>query len=295
MKHKLKTTLILLGMFLLTQFIGLFVINSYNFHGLPTAFESQEVTFLSFLPSLVFAILLIMLLMKYKQKIVMRIWFTLVVIIALYLTFNSFLMSANVRIGYLALLLAIPLGLLKVFRPTNKIHNFTEVLIYPGIAAIFVPILGVYSVLILLILISAYDMWAVWHSEIMQKMAKFQMEEVGIFGGFLISSLTKKQREEIRKYKLQKTKTKNLKKLKKMKINLAMLGGGDVVFPIITAGVYMVAFNSIIPAIFIIVGAFLGLTYLLSVSEKKKFYPAMPFISGGIFIALAIWFLLSLI
>ncbi|MBC8434937.1 hypothetical protein H8D91_00335 [archaeon] len=204
-------------------------------------------------------------------------------------------MSANVRIGYLALLLAIPLGLLKVFRPTNKIHNFTEVLIYPGIAAIFVPILGVYSVLILLILISAYDMWAVWHSEIMQKMAKFQMEEVGIFGGFLISSLTKKQREEIRKYKLQKTKTKNLKKLKKMKINLAMLGGGDVVFPIITAGVYMVAFNSIIPAIFIIVGAFLGLTYLLSVSEKKKFYPAMPFISGGIFIALAIWFLLSLI
>jgi presenilin-like A22 family membrane protease len=293
MKHRLKTTLILLEMFLLTQFIGLFVIASYNSHGLPEAFESNEVSLLSIIPSFIFAILLILFLMKYKQKIIMRIWFTLVVIIALYLTINSIFLSTNLKLGYLAFILATGLAFLKVFKPTNKIHNITEVLIYPGVAAVFVPILGIFSVLFLLILISIYDMWAVWHSGIMQKMAKYQMEEVGIFGGFLIPSLTKKQKEEIREYKLQKTK--NLKKLKKMKVQLAMLGGGDVIFPIITAGVFMTIFNSIIPALFIIFGALAGLTYLLSVSEKKKFYPAMPFISGGIFISLAIWYLISLI
>ncbi len=288
MKHKLKTTLILLGLFLLTQFIGLFIVNHYNTNGLPAAFESQEVSFFSLLPSFIFAILLILLLMKYKQKIIMRIWFTLVVIIALYLTFNAFF-----GLGYLALFMALIFAFLKVFKPTNQIHNFTEILIYPGIAAVFVPILGVFSVLVLLILISVYDIWAVWHSGIMQKMAKFQMEEVGIFGGFLIPSLTKKQKQLIQKYRLQKTKTKNLKQLKKMKIRLAMLGGGDVIFPIIVAGVFMITYSSIIPALFVIFGALAGLTYLLIVSEKKKFYPAMPFISAGIFIALAIWFLLN--
>lgn len=295
MKHKLKTTLILLGMFLLTQFIGLFVISTYNNQGLPSAFQSQEVSFLTLLPSFVFAILLILLLMKYKQKIVMRIWFTFVVIIALYLTFNAFFVDMNLQLEYLAFSLALFFGLFKTFRPTKIIHNFTEVLIYPGISAVFVPILGVFSVLILLIIISAYDIWAVWHSGIMQKMAKFQMEEVGIFGGFLIPSLTKKQKTEIKKYKLEKNKTKNLKKMKKMKINLAMLGGGDVIFPIITAGVFMVAYNSLIPALFIIFGAFTGLSYLLKISQKKKFYPAMPFISAGIFIGLAIWYLLLLL
>lgn len=287
-KHKLKTTLILLGMFLLTQFIGLFVINSYNTNGLPPAFESQEVSFFSLLPSFVFVILLILLLMKYKQRLIMRIWFTIVVIIALYLTFKAFL-----TFEYLALFMALLFAYLKIFKPTNQIHNFTEVLIYPGIAAVFVPILGVFSVLVLLIIISIYDMWAVWHSGVMQKMAKFQMEEVGIFGGFLITNLTKKQREMVRKFRMQKTK--NLAKLKKMKIRVAMLGGGDVIFPIITAGVFMIHYGSIIPALFVILGAFVGLTYLLFTSEKKKVYPAMPFISVGIFAALFFWFLLKMI
>jgi presenilin-like A22 family membrane protease len=181
---------------------------------------------------------------------------------------------------------------MKIFRPTNKIHNFTELLIYPGIAAIFVPMLSVFSIIILLILISVYDIWAVWHSGIMQKMAKYQMEEVGVFGGFLISNLTKEQREMIKKFRAQKTKSIG-KKLKKLKIKIAMLGGGDVIFPIITSGVFMIAYRSIVPALFIIFGALAGLTYLLFTSEKKKFYPAMPFISVGIFIALAIWYLLA--
>jgi hypothetical protein len=44
-------------------------------------------------------------------------------------------------------------------------------------------------------------MWAVWKSQIMQKMAKFQMEELRLFGGFMIPSVPKKVKDQIKKIK----------------------------------------------------------------------------------------------
>ena len=166
----------------------------------------------------------------------------------------------------------------------------TELLIYPGIACVFVPILTPVSVIILLVLISIYDMWAVWKSGIMQKMAKFQMEEMKIFGGFLIPSASKKTKEQIDNVK-QKYKGKKIPdfvKKKKYKINLAILGGGDVIFPIITGGVFMRSYG-IVPALFIMAGAFLGLIFLFANSKKGRSYPAMPYISAGIFLSILLW------
>jgi hypothetical protein len=97
--------------------------------------------------------------------------------------------------------------------------------------------------------------------------------------------------------KFSKSELKN----KKIKANVAILGGGDVVFPIITAGVVFltntislpfglfpnfVFTGGLLPAIFVIIGAALGLSYLLFFAEKKKFYPAMPFITLGIFLGI---------
>jgi presenilin-like A22 family membrane protease len=79
-----------------------------------------------------------------------------------------------------------------------------------------------------------------------------------------------------------------------MKISMAILGGGVVVFPIITAGVFMLALGMSY-AISVILGALVGLTLLLIFSEKKKFYPAMPFISAGIFLGLLVCWLISFI
>jgi len=128
-------------------------------------------------------------------------------------------------------------------------------------------------------------------------MAKYQMNELKIFGGFLIPHASKKAKMQLRKIRLIKSKTKQKSELKKSKIRIqmALLGGGDVVFPIITAGVFMRAFNSIQPALFIIFGALVGLSYLFLNSEKKKFYPAMPFITIGIFAGLVAWILTGII
>ena len=156
-------------------------------------------------------------------------------------------------------------------------------MIYPGIASVFVPILNVWTIVSLLVLISIYDMWAVWHSGIMQKMAKYQIHTLKVFSGFFVPYVSKKVRQQINKWKQSMTK-KQLDK-KKIKVNVAILGGGDIVFPIITAGV-MLKTLGLASAIFVILGATLGLAYLFFAAEKKKFYPAMPFISAGIFLGI---------
>lgn len=295
MKHRLSITILLLAMFLATQFLGLFVANQLN-QNLPYGLEetnqdiNQSPIFIVL--NFVFAFAIIFTLIKYKLKTIIKIWFFLVIILALSISIYAILTSAlgfRPEIEMVAFLIAIPLATLKVFRPNSIIHNSTELLIYPGIATVFISILSPKSIMILLIFISFYDMWAVWKSGIMQKMAKFQMEEVKIFGGFLLPTFDKKTKKKLSEIK-EKYKNKKIPKSikeKKFKVNLAILGGGDVVFPIITAGVFL-KYHGIIPALMIIAGAFLGLLFLFINTKKDKAYPAMPYISAGIFLSILI-------
>ncbi len=310
MKHNLKITILLLAMFLVTQFIGLYVVNNYSklkfIDGkiqnvtapeLPFGLETPEIQkesdyrdfFYAIIFAFVVAISLLFLLSKFNMAFILKLWFFIVVIIALTITFNSFIPTFNYKI-FLVLAITISLAYYKIYQKNFLIHNFTELLIYPGIAAVFVPILNLFWIIILLILISIYDMWAVWHSGIMQKMAKYQINKLNIFSGFFVPYLSRSQRIKFEAMKnLPKSKIKN----QKIKANVAILGGGDVIFPIITAGVVLKTFG-LLPALFVIFGATLGLAYLFFAAEKKKFYPAMPFISAGIFLGMILSYLIGL-
>lgn len=223
-------------------------------------------------------------LMKFRAEIFLRLWFFLVVAIALAITLNTI----SLIFGWptiIALIVALPLSFLKVFKRNIIIHNITELAIYPGIAAIFVPLLNIWVTVILLIIISIYDMLAVWKFGFMQKMAKYQIQKVRVFSGFFVPYLGKKQKQELSK--LPKSKLKN----KKVRVSVAILGGGDVVFPIILAGTVLIQLG-IIQAIIISIGATLSLAALFLFSQKGKAYPAMPFITVGCFIALTIAYLI---
>jgi presenilin-like A22 family membrane protease len=304
-------------MFLITQFIGLYVIHSDPFHittkdasGQVIVAENpslswiqppevrQESDFGIYLGSVIFAfifaIVLLFLLTKFKIDFILRGWFFLVVIIALFISFNAFF-PKTIYFTIPLLLLAITLAFFKIFKRNFLLHNLTELLIYPGIAAVFVPILNFWTVLVLLLIISVYDIWAVWHSGIMQKMAKYQINNLKVFSGFFVPYISRKLRMKLRKLKKTKSKSMNLRKIK---VNLAILGGGDVIFPIITAGVIFKTANitlpfglpaftgGLVPALFAVFGAALGLASLLLFSQKKKFYPAMPFITAGILLGM---------
>jgi presenilin-like A22 family membrane protease len=311
MKHNIKITAMLLGMFLVTQLIGLYVVNFYMSDGiqLPYGFNQQvpeKATtndYTQFLIGLVIsfaiAVFLVFILMRISAVWFLRAWFFVVIALALGLTITIVTMKFGIIYpSFFALLIGIVLAYIKVFQKNILVHNLTELLIYPGIAAIFVSFLNLGTTIIILILISIYDIWAVWHSGVMQKMAKFQMNSVGVFGGFFIPYASKKIKEKIKllrlKFKEQKIPEHVIKK-HNIKINLAILGGGDVVFPIIAAGVVLKTFNNIWSAIAVIIGATLALLYLFLLAKKRKYYPAMPYLTTGILIGMLVGWAISAI
>ena len=301
MKHTIQVTVILISMFFIAQLIGIYVANFYtpdeapgksgdptailnrSDYKLPEPFTPPEdiepkTSVVSILVALAIAVILMLILMKLKAELVLRIWFLVVVILGIALALNTFIPVKNSVI--IAGIIAIPLGLIKIFQRNLIIHNITELLIYPGIASVFIPLLSIWAVIFLLVIISVYDIYAVWHAGFMQKMAKYQIEKVRVFSGFLIPYLGKKQKQLIKK-------AKESKKPKKVGIQVAILGGGDVIFPMLLSGVVLATLG-ISQAIIIAIGATLALTFLFYISEKGKFYPAMPFISAGCFLGLLV-------
>ncbi len=155
---------------------------------------------------------LIFLLIKYMQLLLWKLWYFCAIFFALLLGFAAFVNQSY------ALLAALIFAGLKTFRPSVIIHNFTELFIYGGLAAFFVWIFNVQSAIILLILISVYDMYAVWKSKHMIKLAKFQTKSQ-MFAGLFIP------------YKLGSLRKSKGKKVSQKKVKSAILGGGDIAFP----------------------------------------------------------------
>ena len=228
MKHNLKITIVLFIMFLLTQFIGLYVVDHYSstkvIDGVQTEIESPDLPFglkspeirektdyTGFFYGIIFAFIIalsiLFLLTKFNAEFILRLWFFVVVIIALSISFIAILPKFQYA-TLLGLIIALPLAFIKIYKKEFIIHNLTELFVYPGIAAVFVPILNIYTIILLLILISIYDMWAVWKSGIMQKMAKYQINKLNIFSGFFVPYADKKTKKKI---KLLKQKHKDKK------------------------------------------------------------------------------------
>ena len=150
----------------------------------------------------------------------------------------------------LAFLLAALATIYKVIKKNLIVHNVSELFVYGGLVSIFVTIFSVASVLILLILISIYDYIAVYRTRHMIALARFQTK-LSLFAGFIIP----------------------------YKNRSAILGGGDIGFPLLFTAVAMKAFGSVAFIIPFFTGA--ALFILLARAEKKKFYPAMPYLSAG--------------
>jgi presenilin-like A22 family membrane protease len=292
MKHNFNITLTIILLFFLSQFFGLVIIDGYIDHqtttetgnitytALPMNLERPEVeesiSYMYIITAVLIATAIVYLLFKFKKTNWWRTWFFLAVFLGLTIAFNVFLGT------YIAAALALILAFYKVFRQNIIVHNITELFIYGGIAAIFVPIMNLQSIAILLVLISIYDMIAVWQSKHMIKLAKFQTGAKAFAGISLPYALKKGKAKFIRQVK------KSEKNLKKVKVKSAILGGGDIIFPLIFAGVilktimltneYLIGFlKTLTIPIFVSIALFL----LLIKAKKDKFYPAMPFLSLG--------------
>jgi len=307
MKHTLSITIIIVLIFFLSQIIGLYALNvNTKVTQTPEGaiiVEHEEtaigerpdiqgpVTFVYIVIAILIGTGLLLLLVRLKK---IKIWK------ALY--FFAVWMTCSITIGvftydFLAFSVCFILAFFKIFRPNVWIHNLTELFIYAGIAIIFVPLLDIVWVALLLLAISAYDMFAVWKSKHMISLAEFQTKSKA-FAGVLLSY----------KFKLKPSKAKKPKKGEKVKVReeyrSAVLGGGDIAFPMIFAGVVMDSmirmgihtkvfaflYSLIIPIIVAIV-----LFILLAKARSDRFYPAMPFLTFGCFVGYGLVWLVNFV
>jgi len=293
MKHTLKITIILVLLFFLSQVVGLAITNQYIDHEktaetgvttweeLPYEIERPPVEESSSFVYILIAVLLgtglLMLLIKFNRINIWKFWFFLSVVFCLTIALKPFMRQE------IALAISFVFALFKVVRPNIFVHNITEVFIYGGMAAIFVPIMNLYAVFMLLVLISIYDMYAVWKSKHMVTLAKFQTSS-RVFAG--LSVPYKMPKKEAKK------KAGRVAKIEKVK--MAILGGGDIAFPLIFAGVVMKS-TGFLTSLIIPVFVSAALLILLTKSKKDKFYPAMPFLSLGCLVGYVFIILLNTI
>ena len=302
-------------MFIVAQLIGLYIIHvdpltlEANVNGTIQSVPNPQLSFIqppegasplslffNILLAFVIAIGLMFILMRYKVKFFLRLWFFLVVVFALWIVFYTIEIIVPFVINPLPaviipLIFAVPLAYIKIYRKNMIVHNLTELLVYPGIAVIFVSLLTQWSpiknlilIIFLLILISIYDIIAVLKTRHMIKLAKFQAKSK-IFAGLLVP-YKKLPKEDIPKGNLTPTKGR-----------IAVLGGGDIGFPLIFAGVVMKDLMLTNPEIIgflksLVIPFFttIALLFLLIKGKKDKFYPAMPYLSIGCFVGFfVIW------
>lgn len=266
MKHTGLVTVFLLTMFVGAQIIGLGIVGSYmsvangelEWKELPSVgtvkFErpdvAPQVSVWYVVIAVIIGTLLILLLMRFGRSWLWKVWMFLAVVVCLQIALATFMAPL------VALIVALIIGFFKIVHPNIFVHNLSELLIYGGLAAIFVPILDVFYAFMLLIILSVYDAYAVWKSKHMVKLAKFQAKS-GVFAGMLLP------------YRAGKGKVKT-----------AVLGGGDVGFPLMFAGTVLVEFG-VAQSLLVVLGSAVALGLLLMFSQKDKFYPAMPFLTCG--------------
>ncbi|MFH0752316.1 MAG: presenilin family intramembrane aspartyl protease [archaeon] len=268
MKHTPKIVFVLLALFFVAQIVGLLVTSHYlKVTTLPMNIERPQMeattAFFPIFLLILFATVLALLLFKFRLFRVWKIWFLFSVWFTLTISFSVFFAEK------IAMILAAVFAFLKSFRPTVLLHNFTELFIYGALAAIFVPILNLASVSILLTGISVYDYIAVRKTKHMIKLAKSQ-NKTKVFAGLAIPYEKK----------------------------IAILGGGDIGFALLFAGVVMkeFSFNWLSLGAMIVPLCTSGaLFYLFYKGKDKKFYPAMPYITAGAFIGLGIVSLINIL
>ncbi len=319
MKHSLKITLLLLFIFVLAQINGLFVVDYYidikessaagrtvvyeekyaEANITPPVVENESASFVYIFLALLMGTAFVLLLIKFKQGNFWKLWFFLSVVVTLVISLNTWIFrlfasfSSSTLLFAVTVLIAGIFAYYKVFRQNVFIHNISEVFIYGGLAALLVPIMNMTSIVIVLILVGLYDMYAVWKSKHMIAMAEFQTEQkvfAGLFIPYQIDSSSEEKQAVVQKKSIKSITSKKITVPVPSKVSTAILGGGDVAFPLLFSGVLMKTVGNYFAPALTTVTTTIALALLFYYGEKGKFYPAIPFVAAGCFVGYGLYF-----
>lgn len=311
MKYNIKITAILILAFILSQLIGLvFVSGSISqIEKLPsgqivlehtdTVVERPQTegaeSLLFVLAGVGIGTGLLLLIIKFRIYVIWKVWFFLAVFLSIAVALSVYLAIM------VSLIIGAMLAALKILKPNPYVHNLTEILMYSGIVVLFVPIFDLTWIIALLAAISVYDIIAVRKTKHMVTMATF-LTQSRMFAGLSIPL----SKPTVSKAKPQVVSSrKGRSKEAGQQVQMAILGGGDIAFPLLFAGVVMENLiktglpktESLLLTLIVTAISTLSLIFLFAIAKRGKFYPAMPFLTAGClagYAVLSLFFLLGL-
>ena len=311
MKHDLRIIIFLIAIFFIAQIIGLYLVNkdivvttlpsgaTVVTHPDTAIGPRPETTGVDSFLLVVVAFLIGTGLLLFLIKIGRINWWKILFFIAVFMTMT---VAFGVVIPALyAFILAFILAVIKLKKQNTIIHNITEIFMYAGLVLVFAPIFDIFWISILLIGISVYDAIAVWKTRHMVTIAKSIMKERA-FAGFSISYEHKPGKKRTKTVR-GKSVAKKIKKKVKQKVEVAeaVLGGGDIAFPMLFAAVvmeymikslYIAKEIAFLKVLIIPIFVTISLTLLFYYGKRGHFYPAMPFLTAGCFVGLGVLFLI---
>jgi presenilin-like A22 family membrane protease len=300
-KHPVSVTALLVALFIAAQVIGLVLlaldIKAISETDGERVVEHQQVVFgerpdteglQSFLylsVGIAIGTALVLLLIRFQAYSIWKAWFLFAVWFSMTMALGVIMPAAA------ALIICLIIAVWKVYWPNPLVHNGAEIFMYAGIAVLIVPLFNLFWIIMLLLAVSVYDVIAVWYSKHMVTMAQAQTKS-NVFAGLYVPKNSKSKPAEA----VTRTQAGPTQAIPASKGSAAILGGGDIAFPLIFSGVVMdwliISGSSMRGALFetliITATTTLALVGLFYYAKKDKFYPAMPFLTAGCLLGLAI-------
>jgi len=281
----MKPAFLLIVLFLITQFLGLYVGTQYlqaiKIGIASPALENPESIQTSFylFGYIIVTTIGILILIRFKKSVI-RILEAFVIFTASWLTFD-FILPLEIFYFSLGFFLALALTAWKMFKPSILNQNIAAVVSGSGVGALLGASLGVLPAVVFMLILSVYDFVSVFITKHMVTMAKALTERPS---AFTVAAPPNLKALTYTSFKKSRKKAK--------KIHVFQLGVGDMVMPLMFSVSVLNRF-SIINSLGAILGstlALLGLIYFMS--KKPRPLPALPFITFGTFAGFILSFML---
>ena len=261
----------IVGMFLITQLLGLYVGIQYlgliEYGEIPPVFENPNSLgnpLLLFIYMMISTAVILLLIRFWKPSI--RGLEAFVVFFSSWLTFD-FIFPVAISYVSLGLIMAIALTAWKFFRPTILNQNVAAIISGAGVGALLGASFGIVPSLVFLVILCTYDFVSVFITKHMITLAKALTKTPT---AFTIAS----------PHKFEKPVRIGLKGVKK-KFHVFQLGVGDMVIPLMFS-ISLLRNFSIASSLITMIGSTIALLFLIYfMSKKPRPLPALPFISLG--------------
>lgn len=281
MREQLRVTLMLTGFFAAANLLGVAAgVQLYGNEAVrqaSAAYQSPASGF-GFFAVLVLATVLLLGLYRYDKQLLVKLWFGAAILFTSLIFFDAFLPMLP------ALAATAVLAVARFWKRDMLLRNALDTVPFAGAGALFGTLLGFQAVLVFAALLAVYDYVAVNRIGHMVTLAR-EGAESGTLMGF-----------QYPKNDVEVSPGSGGSAAEGGKVSVGMLGGGDVVMPIVLA-VAVIPLFGVGAAISVAAGStaalFVFLTFIQQ-KETERFYPAIPVVGSGAVLGLMLFIVVSL-